>query len=143
MILMKLTRISLVFSLILFFQACGPSQKELNTKQREAVIAVHDEVMPKMGQLKSFEKKSLAKADELMAMEGADSVKIQEYKNLALELDQAYEAMFVWMRQYETEDGERTPEEVKVYLDTQMESVTEVNRLMKAALSKADSLLKD
>lgn len=140
---MKLTRISLIFSLILFFQACGSSQKELNTKQREAVLAVHDEVMPKMGQLKSFEKKSLAKADELMALEGADSVKIQEFKNLALELDQAYEAMFVWMRQYETEDGERTPEEVKVYLDAQMESVTEVNRLMKAALSKADSLLKD
>lgn len=140
---MKLTRISLIFSLILFFQACGPSQEELNTQQREAVIAVHDEVMPKMGQLKSFEKKSLAKAEELMALEVADSLKIQEFKNLASELDQAYEAMFVWMRQYETEDGARTPEEVKLYLDTQMESVSEVNRLMKSALSKADSLLKD
>ncbi len=45
------------------------------------------------------------------------------------------------MRQYETEDGDRTPEEVKVYLEEQMISVSEVNRMMKAALSKADSLL--
>jgi transposase-like protein len=143
MILMKLTRISLIFSLILFFQACGSSQKDLNAQKRSEVIAVHDEVMPKMGQLKSFEKKALLKAEEFASLEQMDSAKVQEMKNLAMELDQAYEAMFVWMRQYETEDGERTPEEVKVYLDTQMESVTEVNRLMKAALSKADSLLKD
>lgn len=143
MVLMKLTRISLIFSLIVFFQACGPSQKELNDEKRAEVIAVHDEVMPKMGQLKSFEKRALQSAESLAGMDSIDSVKVQAMKNLALELDQAYEAMFVWMRQYETEDGERSPEEVKVYLDSQMESVTEVNRLMKAALSKADSLLKD
>lgn len=143
---MKIVKIictSLIFSLILFFQSCGPSQEELNTKQRDAVIAVHDEVMPKMGQLKSFEKKALQKAEEFAALDSTDTANVEEMKALALELDQAYEAMFVWMRQYETEDGERTPEEVKVYLDEQMESVTEVNRLMKAALSKADSLLKD
>jgi transposase-like protein len=139
----KIISTSLIFSLILFFQACGPSQEELNAKQREAVIAVHDEVMPKMGQLKSFEKKALQKAEEFAAMDSTDTAKVEEMKALALEMDQAYEAMFVWMRQYDTEDGERTPEEVKVYLDEQMESVTEVNRLMKAALTKADSLLKD
>jgi transposase-like protein len=139
----KIISTSLIFSLILFFQACGPTQKELNVKQREAVIAVHDEVMPKMGQLKSFEKKALQKAEEFAAMDSTDTGKVEEMKALAGELDQAYEAMFVWMRQYDIEDGERTPEEVKVYLDEQMESVTEVNRLMKAALSKADSLLKD
>lgn len=139
---MKIARISLIFSLILFFQACGTSQKELNAVKRAEVIAVHDEVMPKMGQLKSFEKRALQRAEELTAMDAVDSVKVQEMKGLALELDQAYEAMFVWMRQYETEDGERTPEEVKAYLDAQMVSVSEVNRLMKSALAKADSLLK-
>lgn len=138
---MKIVRITLIFTLILFFQACGPSQKELNAERRSEVIAVHDEVMPKMGQLKSFEKKALQRAEEFAAMDTLDAVKVQEMKDLALELDQAYEAMFVWMRQYETEDGERTPEEVKVYLEEQMISVSEVNRVMKTALSKADSLL--
>lgn len=140
---MKIARISLIFSLLLLLQACGTSQKELNAEKRAEVIAVHDEVMPKMGQLKSFEKRALQKAEELTAMDAVDSVKVQEMKSLALELEQAYEAMFIWMRQYESEDGERTPEEVKTYLDEQMVSVSEVNRLMKATLTKADSLLKD
>jgi hypothetical protein len=139
--LMKIVRITLILTLVLFFQACGPSQKELNTERRSEVIAIHDEVMPKMGQLKSFEKKALQRAEEFAAMDTVDAVKVQEMKELAFELDQAYEAMFVWMRQYETEDGDRTPEEVKVYLEEQMISVSEVNRMMKAALSKADSLL--
>jgi DNA-directed RNA polymerase subunit F len=138
---MKIVRITLIFTLILFFQACGPSQKELNAERRSEVIAVHDEVMPKMGQLKSFEKKALQRAEEFAAMDTVDAGKVQEMKDLALELDQAYEAMFVWMRQYETEDGDRTPEEVKAYLEEQMISVSEVNRVMKTALSKADSLL--
>lgn len=140
---MKISRISLIFSLILIFQACGPDQKDLNDAKRAEVIAVHDEVMPKMGQLKSFEKKALQKAEEFASMDTVDAQQVQEMKDLALELDQAYEAMFVWMRQYETEDGERSPEEVKAYLDEQMVSVSEVNQLMKSVLTKADSLLKD
>jgi cytochrome c556 len=140
---MKLARICLIFSLVAVIQSCGPSQKELNAARRSEVIAVHDEVMPKMGQLKSFEKKALQKAGELEAMDPVDPEKVQQMKDLAVELDHAYEEMFVWMRQYETEDGTRTPEEVKSYLEAQMKSVSEVNRLMKAALTKADSLLKD
>jgi vacuolar-type H+-ATPase catalytic subunit A/Vma1 len=142
-ILMKLARICLVFSLVAVVQSCGPNQKELNAVRRSEVIAVHDEVMPKMGQLKSFEKKALQKAGELAAMDPVNPEKVQQMKDLAVELDHAYEEMFVWMRQYETEDGARTPEEVKSYLEAQMKSVSEVNRLMKAALTKADSLLKD
>ncbi|WP_111671979.1 hypothetical protein [Algoriphagus litoralis] len=124
-------------------KGCGPNQKDLNDASRTEIIAVHDEVMPKMGQLKSFEKKALQKAEEFEAMDSTNTAKVEEMKALAMELDQAYEAMFVWMRQYETEDGERNPEEVKAYLEEQMVSVTEVNQQMKSALSKADSLLKD
>lgn len=139
---MKLARICLIFGLLLIFQACGSGQVEENIKKRAEVIAIHDEVMPKMGQLKSMEKSALEKMDELAAMEPVDSVRIGQLRELAAELDQAYEGMFVWMRQYETEDGERTPEEVKQYLDEQMLLVTEVNKNMKSALAKADSLLK-
>lgn len=140
---MKLTRICLIFSLVVFFQACGPNQKDLNLEKRAEVIAIHDEVMPKMGQLKSLEKKALQRADELSAMDSVDSVQVESLKNLAVELNQAYEGMFVWMRQYETDDKDLTPEEVKIYLEEQMASVSEVNRIMKDVLAKADSVLKN
>jgi hypothetical protein len=139
--LMKIVCNILIFILLMCFQACGPNLQDLNAERRSEVIAVHDEVMPKMGQLKSFEKRALQKADEFAAMDSVDSAKVQEFKALAVELDQAYEAMFVWMRQYDAEDGDRSPEEVKEYLEKQMTSVSEVNRLMKVALAKADSLL--
>lgn len=140
---MKLIRISLIYSLILFFQACGPSQADLNSAKRAEVIAIHDEVMPKLGQLKAFEKKGLQKVQELAAMDTVDSAKIQELKDLVTELNQAYEGMFVWMRQYEIDEEGRSPEEIKIYLDEQMISVTEVNKAIKDVLAKADSVLAD
>lgn len=138
---MKLTHIALIFSLLIFLQACGPSQSDLNTERRAEIIAVHDEVMPKLGQLKSFEKSALDKSTALAASDSIQTEQIKGYQDLANELSQAYEEMFVWMRQYEVDDKGRTPEEVKVYLDEQMILVTEVNTSIKDALAKADSLL--
>ena len=58
---MRIAPFYLVFTLFIFIQACGNKQVEENKTQREQVIAVHDEVMPKMGQLKSMEKAALQK----------------------------------------------------------------------------------
>lgn len=140
---MKLFRVSSIIALLFMLQACGSAQKEENASLRAEIIALHDEVMPKMGQLKSKGKTALETADELSATESPDSLRIQSLKDLAVELDAAYEAMFVWMRQYDTEDGEQTPEKIKIYLDQQLILVKEVNVKMKAALSKADSLLQN
>lgn len=139
---MKYLFFCLVIGVSFIFQSCGNKQVEENKKLREEVIAIHDEVMPKMGQLKSFEKTALQMAEDLSKATAMDSVKVQELKNLAAELDQAYEGMFVWMRQYDVEDGEKTPEEVKAYLDDQMEKVTKVNQEIKAVLEKAEKSLR-
>lgn len=137
-----LTRSIFIFLIVLSF-SCGPSPSEKNQQLRDEVIAVHDEVMPLMGKLKSLEKEAATAAEELEASGSEDTTKIEELKALAFDLNQAYEGMFVWMRQYETEDGELTPEEVKAYLDDQMIKVSVVNEDIKAALEKAEELLKD
>lgn len=140
---MRIAPFYLVFTLFIFIQACGNKQVEENKTQREQVIAVHDEVMPKMGQLKSMEKAALQKAEELQNSDTPDQKKIDALKNLATQLNQAYEGMFVWMRQYNTEDGEKTPEEVKAYLEEQLVLVSKVNEDIKAALAEAELLLKE
>lgn len=140
---MKFIPFCLVFTLFIFFQSCGNKQVEENKAHREQVIAIHDEVMPKMGQLKSMEKAALQKAEELQNSDSPDQAKIEALKNLATQLNQAYEGMFVWMRQYSTEDGEQAPEQIKAYLDEQLVLVSKVNEDIKAALAQADSLLKD
>lgn len=131
----------LIISLFLVLNSCGPKGPTENQKLRAEVIAVHDEVMPKMGQLKSLERKALDKVKELESEDPLDSAKIIEYKALAYDLNQAHESMFDWMRQYEPTEGEETEEEIKEYLDNQMVLVTEVNVEIKETLDKASRML--
>lgn len=133
----------LTLGLLLLLNACGPNLVEENKKMREEVIAVHDEVMPQMGKLKSLEKKAAQEIEEQGSQEPVDSLKIENFKALAFDLNQAYEGMFVWMRQYEREDGDKEPLEVKAYLEEQMLKVTDVNKEIKAVIEKAETELKD
>ncbi|REG84466.1 hypothetical protein [Algoriphagus antarcticus] len=139
---MKRTILFLILTSFLFVNACGLKGSSENEKLRAEVIAVHDEVMPKMGQLKSLERKALERAQELESEDTIDSAKVEEYKSLAYDLNHANEAMFEWMHQYEKEDGDKSEEELKQYLDGQMLQITKVNVEMKAALDNAKKALK-
>ena len=140
---MTYSRILASLLILLFITACEPNQQELNTIKRAEVIAVHDEVMPKLGELKSLQKLAQSKVDSLELAENPDADQIEDLKALAYELNAAYDGMFVWMRQYSSEDEQKSPEEVKLYLEDQMAKVNVVNVDIKAALEKAEGTLKD
>ena len=123
--------------------ACANPLIEANKAMRAQIIGVHDEVMPKIGQLMSLEKKALAQADSLFAQDSTASTNIEAMRSLAGQLNQAHEGMFVWMRQYSLDEEGKTPEELKTYLDEQLVKVNQVNADIKAALEKAASKLKD
>jgi hypothetical protein len=120
--------------------SCGQSPQDENLKMREKIISIHDEVMPLMGKLKSLEKKANQEIETLQEQESPDAERITELKALAIDLDAAYEGMFEWMHQYEVSDGEKSPEEIKAYLDDQLIKVTEVNDKFKEVIAKADEL---
>jgi hypothetical protein len=123
--------------------ACANPLIEENKEMRAQIIGVHDEVMPKMGELMSLQKKALAQADSLYAQDSTATAQIESMRTLAGQLDQAYEGMFVWMRQYSLEEEGKTPEEIKTYLDDQLLKVNQVNTEIKAALDQAATKLKD
>ena len=131
----------LLFSMLVF--ACANPLIEANKEMRAQIIGVHDEVMPKIGQLMSLEKKALAQADSLFAQDSTASTEIEAMRSLAGQLNQAHEGMFVWMRQYSLEEEGKTPEEIKTYLDEQLVKVNQVNADIKAAMEQAASKLKD
>lgn len=140
---MRISHIVLLVLASVVLLSCQPNQKELNELKRAEVIAVHDEVMPKIGQLKKLEKEAEKQIETLQMSETADSVQIQELKSLAYDLNQAYDAMFVWMRQYKVDDEGKTPEEVKVYLEDQALKISEVNEQIKSTLSRSEKILKN
>jgi uncharacterized protein YicC (UPF0701 family) len=123
--------------------ACANPLIEANKAMRAQIIGVHDEVMPKIGQLMSLEKKALAQADSLFAQDSTATTDIEAMRSLAGQLNQAHEGMFIWMRQYSLEEEGKTPEELKTYLDEQLVKVNQVNSDIKAALEQAASKLKD
>ena len=123
--------------------ACANPLIEANKAMRAQIIGVHDEVMPKIGQLMSLEKKALAQADSLFAQDSTASTNIEAMRSLAGQLNQAHEGMFVWMWQYSLDEEGKTPEELKTYLDEQLVKVNQVNADIKAALEQAASKLKN
>ena len=131
----------LLFSMLVL--ACANPLIEANKAMRAQIIGVHDEVMPKIGQLMSLEKKALAQADSLFAQDSTATTDIEAMRSLAGQLNQAHEGMFIWMRQYSLDEEGKTPEELKTYLDEQLVKVNQVNSDIKAALEQAASKLKD
>ena len=140
---MKLFPSALTLLISFLILSCANPLIEENKKMREQIIGVHDEVMPKMGELMSLQKKALAQADSLYAQDSTAITQIESMRTLAGQLDQAYEGMFVWMRQYSLEEEGKTPEEIKIYLDDQLLKVNQVNADIKAALDQAATQLKD
>jgi hypothetical protein len=140
---MKLFASALTLLIIFLVLACANPLIEANKEMRAQIIGVHDEVMPKMGELMSLQKKALAQADSLYAKDSTATAQIESMRTLAGQLDQAYEGMFVWMRQYSLEEEGKTPEEIKTYLDEQLLKVNQVNADIKAALEQAGAQLKD
>jgi hypothetical protein len=140
---MKLFSTSLILLLSFLVLSCANPLIEANKEMRAQIIGVHDEVMPKIGQLMSLEKKALAQADSLLAQDSTATDEIEGMRSLAGQLNQAHEGMFVWMRQYSLEEEGKTPEEIKTYLDEQLVKVNQVNGNIKAAMEQAASKLKD
>lgn len=123
--------------------SCANPLIEANKEMRAQIIEVHDAVMPKMGEVLSLKKKALAQADSLLAEDSTAVAKIESNRALAAQLEQAYEGMFVWMRQYSLKEEDKTPEEIKTYLEDQLVKVNEVNTAIHAALDSAAKRLKD
>ena len=112
-----------------------------NVQLKEEVIAIHDEVMPHMGKLKSLQKELIQQAEQLKLEDSiSHSQHIATLRETAAELDAAYEGMFVWMRHFEPDQGALTDEAYEEYLKEQKELVEKVKNDINASLTKAESL---
>jgi membrane-associated HD superfamily phosphohydrolase len=140
---MNLKCFPLLISFLILLFSCSSSQEEENIKLKEKVIAIHDEVMPKIGELRTFQQGLLEKANRLENSSEADDshIVIQELRSAAHACEEAYDNMFVWMRQFKSEYSDMDEQEVKVYLEDQLGKVGQVSEDILTSLHEADSLL--
>lgn len=114
--------------------------KEEST-QMNHVMAVHDEVMPKMGQLGKL-------VAELKAMEN-DSTEIgKQYKTARIELQEANEAMMDWMQNFgnrftpdEILNGAELSEQKKQWLNEEEVKTKALRNQINASIENAKNLL--
>ena len=132
---MKLT-ISFSVILIILLSACGGNKPEQLKVLKDEVMEVHDEVMPKMGDLRKASKSLMMKA------ETTDSSASAELKEIAGEIEAANEFMMEWMRQYEP-NLEGTEEELLKYYSEQRAGIQEVKKRMLNALEKGQKALSE
>jgi hypothetical protein len=107
----------------------------------EGVMAVHDEVMPKMGQMAKLASALKPLADA--SPEGPEAKAIEDLKV-------AHEAMMTWMKEIgdtftheEIMKGAALSDEKKEALRIEADKIAEVKRLMLESIANAEALLKE
>ncbi len=125
------------YFLLLFILVCFSCQTSKESKSgasledlKSEVLSIHDEVMPKMSDLRRTRKDLMLMADSIMSV---DSLQASLLNTLADDLGNASEGMMQWMRNYEP-DFEGTEEEVRTYFEAQKASIQKVKEEMESAL---------
>jgi DNA-binding ferritin-like protein (Dps family) len=136
--------------LIFLSIACNPQrQKEIIEAQTQRdrlydeVMAVHDEVMPHMRDIRRY-KEQIRDKIQSMAREGVtDQREIQVLNNLIDQLESADDAMMGWMRAFGGRDIAQLDDEASIkYLEEQKQEIEKVKKEMETALSNAREALR-
>ncbi|MGW8122749.1 hypothetical protein ACV07N_08810 [Roseivirga echinicomitans] len=130
-------RIFSLLVIVLFVFACAPKEDKFETLKTE-VFAVHDEVMPKMGELMSLKKQVLEKA------EGSSNP--DELRDVALRLENAQAGMMKWMNDWGTNskphvNNESTEEEKMAFIKAEIEHVNKVREDINSSIADAKKIL--
>lgn len=116
--------------------ACGQDKSAIKEMDQKA-IAIHDEVMPKMG--------------EIIALKGEIKAKIESLDSTATDkapLEAAYEALVKgedgmknWMHNYQMPDYKKPLEELKPVAEFQLQAIEKVKTQMESSIADAKTLL--
>ncbi|MBK8698852.1 MAG: hypothetical protein IPN29_04660 [Saprospiraceae bacterium] len=125
----------LIFTTFLLFHmaGCENNQKKEIQQLHNSVMAVHDGVMPKMDDIHDARKKLKA------SMDTGDSIKVFM---LLKQLDDADEAMMVWMEDFNSSFESMPIQEQRKYLDGEMLKINRVRELMLNAIDSANQHIK-
>ena len=134
----------LMLDIFFIISGCSSSSGEqdctsdecLKKQAYDSVIAVHDEVMPKMSYISELK----GQLEERMNATD-DSLAVAAWQELMVNLDVADEAMWVWMRQFNSDFEGVALDEALNYLKSEQEKIDEVARKINEAIKEAEENL--
>lgn len=125
-----------ILAVLLAFSACSESE---STKDKvDEIFLIHDEAMPKIGELMSLKKQVLSKAQEV---ENPDSL-----RGIANDLEKAQQGMMTWMNEWASNsqpyvNEEANKDEIEAYLKAEKEKVTKVREDINNSIAAAKKVL--
>jgi hypothetical protein len=133
--------IPIVLSMLMLVGSCKETnKKEEDTSQMKQVMAIHDEVMPKMGQLGKLVGQLKPMADTL----GMDSPQGKAMRDL----QEANRAMMDWMKGFgdrfdadEIMKGKALTPEKQAWLNEEEEKVKVVKEKINTSIANAEAIL--
>lgn len=127
----------LLIVLIALAFGCQSGQENEINELKEEVMALHDDVMPKMSELNYTKKNLLVLVDSLKS---TDSTQAAIYYQAAQNITSANSGMREWMQNYNPNfDG--SYDEVMEYLNEKKVSIEQVKKDMEGSLLKGRDLL--
>lgn len=110
------------------------AEEQLEKKRWDEVMVIHDEVMPKMGDIAKAQK-----ALRTLAGEPVDSTILQQLT----ELEIAEEAMWTWMHELKpaSEREAMAHEAYLKYLDEEEKKISEVRDMMLTSIRNAEAMI--
>ncbi len=130
----------LSFGFVLFFSACKSENKEAETLLNQEIMKVHDEVMPKMGEINRIKRQLGAYKDEVPDDNAAmkDSL-----INAILLLAKTEDNMNDWMSGYKYPNPEMKHDEMMTYLKGQQDTIKQINNEVFMTIAIGNGLLKN
>ncbi|MEC3964802.1 hypothetical protein [Flagellimonas halotolerans] len=138
---MKKTFFILSCAILFLSSSCKEEKKTTeSTTQMEKVMAIHDEVMPKMGTIGKLVGELKPKVDSTKTG--------QQYEIAMKDLRDAHKTMMDWMKDFgdrfnheEILNGKELSEEKKRWLDEEEEKVIMVKEKINGSIARAEALL--
>ena len=134
-------RILLITALVATMVACTDPRQQRVNELREEAIALHDEVMPKMGEV--MELSTALKNKRMAIMDVNDSAQDlkTKYTVAIAQLEVAHEGMMAWMDKYEPTYEENNPlDSAVVYYEAQRDAIKMVKQSMESSIEQAQRL---
>ena len=129
-----------ILLLVLFLFDCSNAKKDQIRTLKEELFVIHDEVMPRMGEMMKLKDQLSILSDSIGQF---DSLKALDLKEAAGELKLAYDGMNSWMHDFEVEHPNEIDEKVLAYFRTEKEKITKVKDDMLGSIKRAKELIKE
>ena len=126
-----------------FFLGCTGSresnQQKLQKGIYDEVMAIHDEIMPKMSKIMTLEKDLESLIQDSLVQKNPEQIK--EIESQIARLKDADEAMMHWMRNFQVNHEGWPHDSIMSYLSKEKDEVSKVRDQMLDAISGAEELV--